>query len=109
MKKGDFIRIDQKCPACSAKLPCDVRVRLGFGLREPDYPVDCPTCHERVRLDLPGPPFRVHPPEPPPPKFRQGLRWLGKEILRIGLREAIREILDAMRELFRRRAARAGV
>ena len=48
------------------------------------------------------------------PKFTrwpmQGLKWLGKEVLRAGLREAIREILDdALSELFRRRTARAGV
>ena len=45
----------------------------------------------------------------PRPRVPKLLGWLGKEILRTGLREGIREILDALSELFRRRAARARV
>ena len=117
MEEGSYIQIDQPCPACRAKLTCNVRVRLGFGVREPDYPVDCPTCHKRVRLDLPGPPIRIYPPRPQFPKFtRWPLERLGELLWRL-VPPAVFKILEPQVDweavskwlLNRRRAVRSGV
>ena len=104
----EYVKIPQTCPECGRGLPCHVEAQPGFAYCEPDYAVPCRHCGKTVRLELPGPPIDITPPRRPKfPRWpMQGLQWLGKEVLRAGLREAIRQILDA---LFRRRAARAGV
>ena len=106
MDEGSYIQIDNPCPACGRKLTCDVGVSLGFGVYEPDYPVTCSTCHNTVRLGLPGPPISIDGP-------RKSSRWLMqglKSVWRIGrVADLVRRFLDEYgAELFRRRAAQVG-
>ena len=114
MEKGNFIRIDQKCPACRAKLTCDVSAGPeGAADCEPDYPATCSKCHKTVRLDLPGPPIRIHPQPPrfpPRPRFP---RWPLQRLVPPAVFKILEPQVDweaVSRWLFnRRRTARARV
>ena len=48
--------IPQDCPACGAHLNCEVPRTENGPL---DFEVTCPSCHKRVRLELPGSPASV--------------------------------------------------
>ena len=50
--------IPMECPECGAEINCHVPVQPGSTTGyDPPYDVECPTCKERVSLDLPGEPI----------------------------------------------------